>query len=236
MYLQKIKNYILIVNIGFFLSFSAPQPTKADIWGGDVAVLFQILSNAIQQLVRLKEIVGTAKNNLNLVRDINRGINEALNLARTVYPDQNLEIYKDWNNYQQAFRKAEAIYGHAVNSKDAAAQGHLDRSIVEAMLMFNKLSKHSKQIDNVGESIKSQSMHVSPKGAARLTAQGIGVGLHVQNQSLRTQGAILKLQAQNSAIKNKKDKDETRFFLESSKKLKRKMKNHNPQYKTPRFR
>ena len=154
---------------------------------------------------------------------------------RTVYPDANLEIYKSWENYENAFRKAEEIYGHAVNSKEAASQGHLDKSIVEAIIMYNKMAKHSKHIDVIGEQIKSQSLYASPKGAARLTAQGVGVGLHVQNQSLKTQSAILKLQAQNSAIKNKKDKDETRFFLKSTNKLKKTMQEHNPKFKTPRF-
>ncbi|USN48502.1 MAG: hypothetical protein H6626_05265 [Pseudobdellovibrionaceae bacterium] len=230
--IKKTTTFILVLSLTIIPS---PKSAKADLFGGDVVVLTQILSNAIQQLIRLKEIVGTARSNLGLIRDINRGLTEVLNLVRTVYPDTELEIYKDWNNYQQAFRKAEEIYGHAVNSKDAMAQGHLDRSIVEAIIMYNKLAKHSKHIDRIGESIKSQSLRASPKGAARLTAQGVGVGLHVQNQNLRTQSAILKLQAQNSALKNKKDKEETRFFLDSAKKLKANMKQYKPQYKTPRF-
>lgn len=233
--MKNFKNRILALCLSCSLVVATPFSVHADFWGGDVVVLTKILANAIEQLIRLKQIVGTAKSNLDLVRDINRGINEALNLMRTVYPNVNLDIYKDWENYQSAFQKAEEIYGHAVNSRDAAAQGHLDRSIVEAIIMYNKLAKHSKHIDQIGESIKSQSLRVSPKGAARLTAQGMGVSLHVQNQSLRTQSAILKLQAQNSAIQNKKDKDETRFFLESANKLKKAMKDHQPQYKTPRF-
>lgn len=233
--LNKLKSKFIALIMVFVIGFGVSTPVKADLWGGDVVVLTQILSNAIQQLIRLKEIVGTAKNNLQLVRDLNRGLTDIFNLMRTVYPDSELDIYKDWDSFSSAFKKAEEIYGHAVNSKDAASQGHLDRSIVEAIIMYNKVSKHSKRIDEVGESIKSQSLRASPKGAARLTAQGVGVGLHIQNQSLRTQNAMLKLEAQNSAIKNKKDKDETRFFVDSAKQLKKAMKDHEPNYKTPRF-
>lgn len=235
MKIKKIKKGITISVVSLSLLFYSPTPAKADLWGGDVAVLVQILANAVQQLIRLKQIIGTARDNLSLVRDINRGINEALNLIRTIYPDEELSIYKDWDNYQSAFKKAEEIYGHAVNSKDSAVQGHLDQSIVEAIIMYNKIAKHSAKIDQIGENIKSQSVRSSPKGAARLSAEAAGVSLHVQNQSLRTQSALLKLEAQNSAIKNKKEKDETRFFLESSKKLKDAMKKYDPKYKTPRY-
>lgn len=232
---RKIKKQFITGFIVCSMGLSVSLPVKADLWGGDVVVLTQILSNAIQQLIRLREIVGTARNNLEMVRNINRGLTDILSLMRTVYPDSELDLYKDWDDVNTALRKAEEIYGHAINSKDAMAQGHLDRSIVEAMIMYNKITKHSRHIDKVGESIKSQSLRTSPKGAARLTAQGIGVGLHIQNQNLRTQSALLKLEAQNSAMKNKKDKDETRFFLDSAKKLKDAMKTHNPTYKTPRF-
>ena len=230
-----MKKIILRFVVIFSLAFGASNTAKADLWGGDVAVLVQILANALKQYQELKEIVGTAKDSLDMARDLNSGINTVLNLVETSFPEVDLSVYKDWEDVSDAVKDVKSIYGTALKSKDSLSQGHLDESIAQAIVMYNKLNKHSKEIDKIGERISVQSRHASPKGAARLAAQATAVGIHVQNQSLRTQSAILKLEAQNSALRNKKEKDETRFFLKSAKKLKKALSNHKPTYKTPRF-
>ena len=226
----------LMLSILIALSLVVPQKSEA-FWGNpaDTMYLAKILMNAIQQLRQLQQVVGTARNNLRLLTTVNRGISEALNLINTIYPEAKLNAYSDWDEIQAALDKIEEIYGKVEDSKDASHQSNLDQSVAESIVMYNKLMKHSKRIDVIGENIKSQSLGASPKGAVRLSAQAAGVSLHVQNQSLRTQGAILKLQAQQSAATNKKEKDETRFFLKSARKLKSAMQKHDPQYKTPRF-
>ncbi|MCB0444906.1 MAG: hypothetical protein KDC68_04490 [Gelidibacter sp.] len=221
--------------IGLALTLSVPKPAKADLWGGDVVVLVKILANAIAQLQQMKQMVGSAQDSLNLARDLNRGINEVLNLMKTAFPESDLGIYKDWDNLQSALKEMESIYGSALSAKQFAYQGHLDQSVAEAILLYNSITKHSKKVDIIGENVKAQSRNASPKGAVKLQAQVSGVQLHVANQSLRTQGAILKLEAQNSALRNKQQKDEIRFFLESADKLKRAMEEHEPSYDTPRF-
>lgn len=233
--LKKLKRIFMVFVFTFMTCIFPYKQVRADMFGGDVVLLTQILANAVQQLIRLREIVGTARSNLDLIRDINRGLNDIQNLVNTIYPDANLKIYDDWSHYEDALREVNSIYGDVIQSKEALGQKHLDQSIVESMLMYNKLIKHSKRIDQIGENIQSQSLRASPKGASRLTAQGMGVSLHIQNQSLRTQSALLKLQAQNSALHNRKDKEETRFFIESSGKLKQSMKSYQPEFKTPRF-
>lgn len=224
------------IHLTLLVSLSVPINSFA-FWGNpaDTAYLAKILFNAIKQLQQMREVVGQTRDSLRLARDLNSGINEVLNLMKTAFPESELGIYKDWDSLQSAIKEMESIYGSALDVKKFAHQEHLDQSVAEAILLYNKLTKHSKRIDAIGENVSAQSRYASPKGAARLQAQVSGVQLHVANESLRTQGAILKLQAQNSAIKNKKDKDETRFFLDSAKKLKRAMKDHSPNYETPRF-
>ena len=230
-----MKKIVSSLMITVFLMVSVPRTAKADFWGGDVVVLLKILANAVIQLQQLQQAVSTAQDSLSIAKDLNRGINDVLSLMRTSFPESELGIYKNWNNLEQALNQMESIYGSAMTAKEFAHQGHLDQSVAEAILLYNKITKHSKRVDLIGENVKSQSRRASPKGAVRLQAQVSGVQLHVANQSLRTQGAMLKLEAQNSALRNKKDKDETRFFLDSATQLKRAMKDHEPIYKTPRF-
>ena len=43
------------------ISLMIPKSAKADLFGGDVAVLLKILTQSIQQLYELKQILGTGK-------------------------------------------------------------------------------------------------------------------------------------------------------------------------------
>jgi len=223
--------------IAIILTFSlvTGSPARADFWGGDLIYLAQILENAIKQYIELKNIVETGKDQLDLMREINRGINNSLNLARTVYPNIDSGIYKDWSNVNEALLKLESIYGVVVNSPDIKIQADTDRNVAEAVTLNNDIYKYTQNIDELGEVIKEFSHEVSPGGAQKLTAQTLGVMLQVMNQSLRTQATGLKLQAQTMAVTNKKEKDSTRQYLETANTLRVAMKKEQIQFSAPRF-
>jgi hypothetical protein len=114
-------------------------------------------------------------------------------------------------------------------------QRDADQSIVEAVSLNNSIYQYSKVIDEIGEMIKSQSHAVSPGGAAKLTAQSLGVMLHLQNEMLRTQATGLKLQAQALALQNRKDKERTRQMVSGADDLNSAMANQKPKFALPRF-
>lgn len=221
----------LLMVIGIFAS----TPARADLFGGDVAMLAQILANAIQQLAQLKQIFESGRDTLGLLRDVNRGINDSLNLARTIKPDIDPGLYKDWEKVQVGLRKLEQIYGIAVESRDATVQRDTDQSVAEAVALNNSIYKYTSAIDEVGELIKQQSHAVSPGGAAKLTAQSLGVMLNLQNEMLRTQATGLKLQAQALALQNRKDKERSRQVVENANSLNSALSNHKPTFKLPRI-
>lgn len=208
---------------------------KADLFGGDVVVLGQILSNAIQQLAQLRQILSAGRDNLDLLREINRGINDSLDLLRTVSPYTDPGLYKDWQQVKDALANIEKLYGIVVPSRDQRVQKDADQSIAEAISMNNSIYEHTKQIDEIGELIKQQSHYVSPAGAAKLTAQSLGVMLHVQNEALRAQATGLKLQAQAFALENRKAKENTRQMLEGAENLKAALAGAKPAFQLPRF-
>ncbi len=73
---MSMKKRILTIFLCFTLI--TPRPAKADLFGGDVAVLVQILAQTIKQLYELQRIVSTGQDSLSLMRDINRGIRDGL--------------------------------------------------------------------------------------------------------------------------------------------------------------
>ena len=217
------------------LSLASPSVSRADLFGGDVAVLIQILANAFQQLAQLQQILSTGSDSLSLMREINRGINDSLGLMRTIDPNREPGLYGDWLKVQDALSALNQLYGIVTPSKDAQVQKDADQSVAEAITLNNSLYDYTKQIDDVGEAIERASHGVSPGGAAKLTAESLGVILHVLNASLRAQATGLKLHAQELAIQNRKDKEETKYTLESVGRLTDAMKGQDTSFALPRF-
>ncbi len=228
-----MKKYIICIFLS--VSLGGANVARADLFGGDIAVLSQILAQAIQQLAQLKSILQNGNDTLGLMRDINRGINDSLNLIRTISPYISPGVYGDLKKVEDVLRKFSDIYGIVVNSPDAKAQMSVDQSIAEAVTMHNAIHDYTKKIDQIGEDIKSFSHSVSPGGAQKLTAESLGVVIHVMTQGLRAQGALLKLQAQSAAIANKREKDYSAQYLSSVNVLSNVMKKNDSQFERPRF-
>lgn len=225
----------ILVFFAILLSLSYPRPVRADLWGGDIPLLIQIVANTLQQLAQLRAILGNAQDSLALMRDINRGINDALNVARTISGDRSAGVFENWKTVDEALRQIQDIYGIVVPSPNSRIEQTTDQSVAEAVKLNNSVYDYTKQIDELGEQIKSYSHAVSPGGAQKLTAQTLGVMLHVMNQSLRTQATGLKLQAQSLELVNRREKESSREIVQNNLDLKNAMSGANPKFQTPRF-
>ena len=230
---NKLKRVISALCIS--LTLLQPTSARADMFGGDVAVLVQILANAVQQLAQLQQILQTGSLNLALIRDINRGINDSLGLLQTISPYTDPGLYAEWSKAQKALEGIKSIYGDVVKSQLSKSQEHTDQNIAEAIALNNAIYAYTKDIDLVGEEIKQYSHAVSPGGAQKLTAESMGVMLNVMNQNLRAQATGLKIQAQSLALQNQKDKEYVRHLLDSSQKLNVALKNQDTRFNVPRF-
>ncbi len=230
-----MKRKFISVLLSFCLSTSIPQTAKADMWGADIPILLEILANSLQQLIQLKAMLENGTDTLDLLKDINRGINDSLGIAETLGLRIDPGIYRDLKNVNAAAQSLEKIYGIVTDSKLATVQRNTDQTVAEAITFNNELNDYALRLDRIGEEIKRFSHAVSPGGAAKLTAESLGVVIHVMNQQMRAQGQALKLQAQAMAVQNKKDKDQTDQYLREGQNLKNKMIALNPEFKVMRF-
>ena len=217
------------------LLLATPFNARGAPFGADVAVLAQILQQAILQLAELRSILKSGKDTLGLLEDINRGINDSLRMAETLGARIDPGIYRDLRAVDQAARAIEELYGRPVDSPAATVQRNTDQTVAEAISFNNELNEYARNLDRIGEEIKSFSHAVSPGGAAKLTAQSLGVLIHVMNQQMRATGQGLKLQAQAMAVQNKKEKDHTEQYLKEGQALRERMISVNPAFQVPRF-
>lgn len=221
--------------VALFCILPVSFEARGDIWGADVAVLTQILEQTILQLAELKKLFDTGEDTLGLLREINRGINDSLHMADTLGIRIDPGIYRELKKVDIAVSAIEDIYGRPVDSLAAPVQRNTDQTVAEAISFNNELNDYAQRLDRIGEEIKSYSHSVSPGGAAKLTAESMGVVIHVLNQQMRATGQGLKLQAQAMAVQNKKEKDSVAQYLKEGENLKTRMTTLNPTFSVPRF-
>lgn len=206
-----------------------PQPARADFWGGDVMVLVQILAQSIQQLAQLREIFGTGQDTLNLIKDINQGISDALNGFQSINRMLKPGVLGDIRDPGQLYHAIQDIYGTIPQTQSAKMEQLNDQSVSEAITLHNEAFQYAGDLDPEAERLKESAANASPQGAAKLTAQSLGVLIHVTNQVLRTNAAILKIVSQNLAMSNHKEKVNSEHFKTQYEGLGNGFSNFNPQ-------
>lgn len=225
----------VLLSLILCLGTVASRPARADMFGADIPILLELLANAVKQLLQLQQALNTAKSQLTLIKEINRGIGQSINLIRDAYPGLNPGIYREWDRISRAIEGVSEIYGEVPASKDERVQRDADQSVAEAISLNNDLYKYSQTVARISDQLRDMSMGASPGRAQQLTAASLASLIALTNQSLRTQATGLKLQAQALALGNKKEKEETRTALKASSDLSSAMRGMDPSFELPRF-
>lgn len=184
---------------------------RADLFGGDVAVLVQILAEQIKQYYQLKSIIENGKGQLNLLRNINSGIDNSIALIRTL-PIQDEKVWAEVSRFEQALNRIRDIYGQIPRSPDEAVHLIHDQTVAESLKMANDFKEYSVQQEKNSEVIAVQARLASPKGAARMQAATSAEILRSLSQLLRLNTQLLKLQSEQLAMNNKQSKDAVMSF------------------------
>lgn len=195
--------------------FLQPRSAKADLFGGDVAVLVQILAQSIQTVITLKSMLETGTDTLNLMRDINAGVRSGLDLIRIINPNFNPGVYGNLKTADDVLRALQSVYGAVPQGMDEDLMRSQDQSVAEVIAMNRNLYDYADQVDRERDKILFHAQVVNPQGAGKLQNQALGVLIGVTTQLLRTQSQMLKIMAQNLAYDNRKEKLATQNFQEN---------------------
>jgi len=186
-------------------------PARADFWGGDLPLLAQILAESIEQVAQLQTILGTSKDSLNFMRDINQGLRDAMRLSNTM---NNTLKSGNWNvaNVDDILHQMERLYGRIPISSESNTQSMHDMTVAESLQLHNDAFRYADAVDPEAERMKAYAESASPQGAAKASLQAQGVTIHVLNQLLRTNAAILKIQSESLAMQNRHSKLQSEQF------------------------
>ncbi len=190
-----------------------PTPARADLFGGDIVVLTQILIQSIETVLQLKAMLENGQDTLSLLRDVNSGIASGLQLIHIIDPHFNPGVYGDLRDPNSVLRAVQDIYGKVPkDGGDHDLMESQDQSVAEVISMNRNLYDYADQVDREKERILFHADQVSPQGAGKLQNQALAVLIGVTTQLLRTQSQLLKLTAQNMAMQNRREKISTESF------------------------
>lgn len=198
------------------------------------AYLIKIYQENLRRYLQLREMMQQARNHESLIRTINAGIDNAMGVMQ-VLPLKDDRILSQLQEFQNALKKVEELYGMTPKSSNEALHRLHDQTIAESLKLNNVLQEYSVKQERNATSVFIQSRQASPKGAERMNAQMSAQILHSVNQLIKVNGQMLKLQSETLAFNNKRDKDSTAGFNKTSDDFKGSMMQFKPNYSLPKF-
>ena len=230
--MKRLKKILQGFALGTILFLSAPQ-ARADFWGGDLIYLAQILQQAILQVQQLKSILGNGRESLNFMQDINQGFRDAMRIVNTMNRTLKGGNLSDINDLVSLARELEQIYGKVPVTSEAKLQSTHDVTVAESIQLHNDAFRYAENVDPEAERMKEYAQVASPQGAAKASLQAQGVQIHVLNQILRTNAALLKVQSEQLAMQNRRAKLQSEQFRAQYSELSDSAQNFQPGFDLP---
>lgn len=201
--MKKIFLYILIC---IFTVSVVPQKSYAFFGAGEAIVLAKLLAENVKQLIELKKIVEQGQDTFKLINDINRGINDALKLLETINRATEPGTFYQIKELADIRKLVSELYGTVPSELNSPSLQVHDMTVTESFQMHNQLYDYAKKLDEAGESMKMEANFASPGRAQKLSAQNQGAILQALSQLQRNQAQMIKLLAEDIAIKNQAEK------------------------------
>lgn len=224
-----------MVLVGVPFAFALPlRSAHADLFGGDVAVLMQILQENIRHYYQLQQMIGQGREADQYLRFINAGIDNSMGLLQSL-PIKDEKILADLHDFKFALNKVQGLYGQIPHSPEEALQGLHDQTVAESLRMANDFKEYSVNQEKNADVIAQSARDASPKGAARMQAETSAQILKSLSQLIRLNTQSLKLQSEQLALVNKGAKEGVANYQKVNRDLGSGFSNFKPNLKLVRF-
>lgn len=181
--------------IVLFISVLAPAPARADLWGGDLPLLAQIVTNTLQTLYQLQEQTQMMEDEMD---GIKRKIYRIQTIATVVDPSS----WDKWRDPGEALRRLKVIYHTLPPEYRSEKADVIEDELSKAMNMVSRLVPETRTTFRSGKELERRGADASPGVAAKLTASGVGTLVAMEAQTQVIQSHITSLLAQMLADAN----------------------------------
>ncbi len=186
-----------IVFFATWLIFSA-KPARADMFGADIPLLIEIVSNTLSTLGELRDQSELLKREL-------RGIDEKIKRLKAIKEIIAPDDLDKWKDPKEALRRLRDIYHTLPPEFKTEKSDSIERRIAEAMSVSGNLISNSRSAFDSGKQLEKEGLEVGPAVANKLTASGIGTLVTLQSQNQVAQAQIISLLSQMIAESGSKE-------------------------------
>lgn len=181
-----------------FLLLLLATPAKADLWGGDLPLLAQIVTNTLQTLQQLRQ-------QTKLLDDEMEGIKDKIYRIQTISDVVQPSTWDQWKDPQEAFRRLQVIYHTLPKEYRSEKSDAIEGEIAKAMNTISRVSSGANTTFHSGKEMERMGADASPGVAQKLTASGVGTLIAMESQTQIIQSHITSLLAQMLADANEKE-------------------------------
>lgn len=190
-----LKNFIVAPALLLFLT---AKPAKADLWGGDIPLLIEIVANTLQSMMQLMD-------QTQLLEDQMEGIKDHIERIKTIERLVNPSNWKDWKDPEVALRRLREIYYTIPPEYKTAKSQMFEEEMSKAMTLASQMTEEAKSTFASGKELERRGADASPGVAAKLTASGVGTLVSLQAQSQVAQSQMVSLLTQMLAEGNEQE-------------------------------
>ena len=182
----------------FLFLLIASSPAKADLWGGDLPLLAQIVTNTLNTLYQLQQQTRLMEDEMSGIKD---KIYRIQTIAEVVQPSQ----WDQWRDPREALNRLRIIYHTLPKEYRSEKSDNIEEELARAMNMVSRVSTGANSSFHSGKELERRGADASPGVAQKLTASGVGSLVAMEAQSQVIQSHITSLLAQMLADANERE-------------------------------
>lgn len=183
--------------IGFILVIS-PFSAKADLFGGDLALLAEIVTNTLNTMMELQK-------QSELMNDEMRGINDRIDRIRTIAEVVQPSEWEKWKDPREAINRLRLVYHTIPKEYRSEKYDQIENELAKAMNLVARVGPETATTFKSGKELERRGVDASPGVAQKLTASGMGTLIAMESQSQVIQSHITSLLAQMLAEGNERE-------------------------------
>lgn len=164
-------------------------PVRADLFGGDVAVLAKILVETIKQVRELQK-------QSDLLEDELRGVNDRIRRLAAIKELIQGTSSEEWRNPAKAVRRLSDIYYTLPPELRTKKADAVELELRRAVDLATRITNSAGDAHKTGSDLEQDALSKSPGVAQKLTASGVGSLIELSAQNQVAQGTIISLLTQ----------------------------------------
>lgn len=188
-----MKKIILVVTV-----FLSTQSARADLWGGDLPLLAQIVANTLNTLYQLQQ-------QTSMMRDEMDGINDRISRIQTIADVVQPSQWEQWRDPREAVNRLRIIYHTLPKEYRSEKSDAIEDEIAKAMNAISRIGPGASSSFKSGKELERRGADASPGVAQKLTASGVGSLVTMESESLILQSHITSLLTQILAQGNEQE-------------------------------